>query len=83
MRKCKVSFTAADAIAVKTTALREYTNKQGKLQKSSGNYLKTYLKGYDQKFAFNQIVFPVKTKEELSDEQIAKLSDTGCVFEGM
>ena len=85
--ECKVSFTAADVIAVKITALREYTNKLGKLQKSSGNvylhYLKTCLTGHDQKFEFNQINVPVNTKEELSNEQIPKLSDTGCVFEDM
>ena len=72
---------------MKTTAFREYTNKKGKLQKSSGNvylhYLKTCLKGHYQKFEFNQIIVSVKTKEELSDKQIAKLSDTGCVFEDM
>ena len=65
----------------------EYTNKLGKLQKSSGNvylhYLKTCLKGYDQKFEFNQIIDLVKTKEEPSEDQIANLLDTGCVFEDM
>ena len=78
-------FTIADIIAVKTTAIREYTDANGKEEKNAGNvylhYLANYLKGHDQKFEFASIQVPNKTKSLLSKEKISKLANTGQKFE--
>ena len=84
--ECKIAFTTVDVIAVKTTAVREFTNKHtGKKQKQTGNiylhYLKNCLKGHNQKFEFNAIMVPNQTKKHLSDAQAAKLLSAGCLFE--
>ena len=86
--ECKIAFTAVDVIAVKTTAVREFTNKHtGKKQKQTGNvylhYLKNCLKGHNQKFEFSAIMVPGQTKKHLSDAQVAKLLSAGCLFEDM
>ena len=85
---CKIAFTTVDVIAVKTTAVREFTNKHtGKKQNQTGNiylhYLKNCLKGHNQKFEFNAIMVPGQTKKHLSDAQVAKLRGAGCLFEDM
>ena len=56
--ECKVSFTDADVIAVKTTAFRDFTDAHGNRRKHTGNvylhYLNTCLKGHDQKIFSRQ-----------------------------
>ena len=83
--ECKISFTTTDIIAVKTAAVREYTDQHGNRKKHTGNvylhYLKTCLKAHDQKFEFSTVVVPKKTREHLTNGQIAKLMETGCLFE--
>ena len=83
--ECKVVFMPSDVIAVKTYATREYTGVNGKQHVTHGNvylhYLQSCLKKHDQKFEFKPILVPNKTKIHLSDDQIAKLCNTGCIFE--
>ena len=83
--QCKIAFYDADIIAVKTTAIREYTDKNGKRQRNSGNvyihYLAACLKGHDQKFQFKAITVPKNTKKHLTDDQIARLAESGCIIE--
>ena len=88
VKRCKegkVVFTMADIIAVKTTAIREYTDANGKKQRNAGivylHYLANCLKGHDQKFEFASIQVPNKTKSLLSKKQISKLANTGLKFE--
>ena len=83
--ECKISFTSADIIAIKTTAVREFTDAQGRRRKNNGNvylhFLNNCLKGHDQKFDYSAVIVPEKTKIVLSDIQISKLVEVGCVFE--
>ena len=64
--ECKISFTAADVIAVKTSAVREYTDAQGNRRKTTGNvylhFLTGCLKGHDQNFEFAAVTVPERTE---------------------
>ena len=83
---CKVAFKMVDAIAVKTTSVREFTN-NGKKQRQSGDiylhYLKDCLKGHNQNFEFSAIMVLNQAKKLLTDAQVAKLLSTSCHFQDL
>lgn len=70
-QQCLHSFTDADKFVIKTTGVREITDKSGNKKTFPGNiylhFLTKCLKAYDQMFSFSMIVVPNETKEQLND----------------
>ena len=83
--QCRVAFQQADIVLVKTTGVRERTDKSGKFVKYTGNvylhFLTKCLKEFDQRFSFSAITVPSKTLTFLPDGSRESLEAKGLQVE--
>ena len=79
--QCRIVFGEQDKMLVKTTGVREITDKEGKRRKITGNvylhFLTKCLKSYVSNFNFGMIVAPKQTQERLPKDGAEKLKNCG------
>lgn len=85
-QECRICFTDMDWVAVKTTALQEYTNKEGRRVKSVGgniylHYLTKCIHEYDQNFSFSSARVSRDIQSVLRENELEKLKEKGCITE--
>lgn len=82
--QCRIAFQSSDVVLVKTTGLREITDKDGQRKRYTGkiylHYLTKCLKLYDQNFDFAKVSVPKKTQELLPANALHILKTKGLTF---
>lgn len=83
--QCRFVFSNADIVLVRTTGVREFTDKNGKQRRNTGNvylhYLKSCLTGYDDKFKFSAVTVLQETLKKLPPDSVRKFRDMGLQIE--
>lgn len=83
-QQCRIAFQSSDVVLIKTTGVREITDKDGKQKRYMGNiylhYLTKCLKSYDQKFDFLKVNAPKKTQELLPARAVESLRTKGLTL---
>ena len=83
--QCRFNFSNADIVLVRTTGVREFTDKTGRRKRTTGNvylhYLKRCLVEYDDKFKFSAITVLKDTLKRLPPNSVNKFKDIGLQIE--
>eukprot|EP00794_Sanderia_malayensis_P005835 gene5835-6532_t len=83
-QQCRIAFQSSDVVLIKTTGVREITDKDGKQKRYTGNiylhYLTKCLMSYDQKFDFVKVNVPKGTQELLPAHAVESLRAKGLTL---